>query len=212
MKQIKALYRFGNFYDTQTKKRILIEDGTPVDLYIPEEGILDTDLNLIPNKFANADEKHIECNLFYWENEDAKFWKLYDAGQLLYFELTAGIRKRYETQYFKIVFQLRLLEDLYIYNRKKELKDARFFKCLCIVEECKSDFEFFEPLYAKSMNDALTKTYELYFSMFGKSTANAFDRLYLHNPDFPVREATEEIQAKEPVKFIEKNKATKRRK
>jgi hypothetical protein len=48
--------------------------------------------------------------------------------------------------------------------------------------------------------------------MFGKSTANAFDRLYLQNPDNPVREATEEIQAKEPVKFIEKSKATKRRK
>lgn len=89
-----------------------------------------------------------------------------------------------------------LLEDLYIYNKKKEPKDARFFECQCLVSKCLDEgFMFFEPTYAKSLNDAYTKTYELYFAMFGKSTANAFDRFFeSYSFDAPIRGLTEQIQ------------------
>lgn len=204
MKELNAVYRFGNYYDRETKKRILIEDGAIVKLKLSETDILEADPNLVPTKFADAKLKFDECQSFYWENPDARFWKLYETGQIFFFELTAGIRKRNQTEYFKFGFQLQLLEDLYLYNRKNEPDKARFFDCHCIVEKCLTEFEFFEPVYAKSMNDALTKTYELYFSMFGKSTANAFDRLYLPNSIKPIREKTVLIQKQPPVEFEEK--------
>jgi hypothetical protein len=63
------------------------------------------------------------------------------------------------------------------------------------VESCLSNFEFFESIYATSLNDAYTKTYELYFAMFGKSTCNAFDRFSQNTSMTPmIRDLTESIQ------------------
>lgn len=190
MKRINAIYKFGNLYDPNTRKRILIEDGAEIKLQVNSEYILAEDPNLKPEKLLNSDEKQKEV-----EEAQKRYWKLFDSDTRLYFEISAGVKRKTSVQHFRCLFQLHLMEDLYIYNLRKESKYARFFDCHCLVEQCLSDFDFFEPIYAKSLNDAYTKTYELYFAMFGKSTGNAFDRFY-ESPKLgiPIRAKTEAIQ------------------
>lgn len=116
-------------------------------------------------------------------------------GKLFILKFSAGVKKREGKIDIICIFAVKLLEDLYFYNKKTEPEYARFFDCECIVEKCLTNFDFFEPIHAKSLNDAYTKTYELYFSMFGKSTCNAFDRFFEEqNMEIPIRGKTESIQ------------------
>jgi hypothetical protein len=102
--------------------------------------------------------------------------------------------------YYHCLFEVELKEDLYISNARDDINWARFYDCCCHVRACLSDFEYFEPLYAKSLNDAATKTYELYFAMFGKSTCNAFDRFFLEKEMKTVlRTKANELQLKPDV-------------
>ena len=58
-----------------------------------------------------------------------------------------------------------------------------------------TNFDFFEHILAKSLSDAYTKTYELYFALSGQSTCNAFDRFFKEQDmQIPVRGKTEFIQ------------------
>ena len=196
MKGIEVIYKFGNLYDKATRKRILIEDGAQLVIAVPSEKLLEEDPNLKIPTILNAEQKKVQ---FKNKHGLTPYWKLFNAGDLLRFDISAGVRLRErKTVQIRCTFQLRLLEDLYVYNKKKRPKDARFFDCNCLVEECLTNFEFFEPLYAKSLNDAYTKTYELYFSMFGSPGANAFNRMYEIDPKKPVSQKTEEIQKRAP--------------
>ncbi len=198
MESINAIYKFGNLYDKTTKKRIVISDGAEVSIVITSaEDILPEDPNLSEATPLNAKEKEKEIQKFCnKQKEPAKYWKLFESGKTLYFEISAGIKTGdKQVKKFEYIFKVQILEDLYIYNKKKEAKYARFFDCRCKVKECFPEFEFFEPIAATSLNDAYTKTYELYFAMFGKSTCNAFDR-FSETPDMKsiIRGKTESIQ------------------
>ncbi len=199
MKKIEAIYKFGNLYDKQTRKRILIEDGTDVSIVVDENRLLTEDPNLKPADLLDSEKKKNEIEAFIEKTgtaiERVNYWKIYGAGQLLFFDITAGVKRKDTTESIKCRFQIELLEDLYIYNKKSKPEDARFFKCQCIVKNCSANFTFFEPLYAKSLNDAYTKTYELYFAMFGSPTCNAFDRFYEMISDNPIRGLAESIQS-----------------
>jgi hypothetical protein len=195
MKSIDAIYKFGNLYDRKTRRRVLMEDGAQIAVVINENDLLNEDPNLKPENLLNSADKKDAVSLFI--SGKGKSWKLLDANQILYFEISAGIKKKTKTEHFNFIFEFKLLEDLYIYNKKSEPNGARFYDCHGIVEKCTPVFDYFEAIYAKSLNDAYTKTYELYFAMFGKSTANSFDRFFL-SPDRkePIRNMTESIQKK----------------
>lgn len=187
-----TVYKFGNLYDIKTNKRILINDGAKVVINLDPEDLLKEDPNLKPDKILKKEEKELEIKVFIGDN---KYWHLFDAGKLLYFKISAGVRRKKGIEPMNFIFELRLLEDLYIYNKRNEPKYARFFDCHCLVERCLGNLDVFEPMYTTSLNDALTKTYELYFAMFGKSTGNAFDRFFERKDmKVAIREATEAVQ------------------
>jgi len=192
MKKIDTFYKFGNIYDKATNKRILINDGAKVNIIIDADDILPEDPNLKPSKILKKSEKEAQIKDFVGEH---KYWLLFESGKTLYFKISAGVRRKEGVEEMNFVFELCLLEDLYIYNKRKEPKYARFFDRYCLVEKCLGNLEVFEPMYATSLNDALTKTYELYFAMFGKSTANAFDRVSESKQvKVPIRQATIDVQ------------------
>lgn len=192
MQSIEAIYKFGNLYDKNTKKRILIDDGASITVTFTPEDILLQDPNLKPDQLRSTKEKEEEVKAFIG-NEP--YWMVLSADTNLYFKISAGVKRNEKTEAIECLFKVRLLEDLYIYNKKEDPKYARFFNCHCIVESCLSNFEFFESIYATSLNDAYTKTYELYFAMFGKSTCNAFDRFSQNTSMTPmIRDLTESIQ------------------
>lgn len=200
MKAFNAIFKYGNLYDRDTKKRILIEDGSEISITLNEQNILITDPNIKPQTLLNAEQK--QNAVLTWVGGSTKVWKLLESDTLLYFQITAGVKKENVTHRIFSSFQVKLLEDLYLYNKKKEANDARFCECHCLVECCINDsIDFFEPIYATSLNDAYTKTYELYFAMYGKSTCNAFDRFYEDSGmRVPIRGKTLEIQKQPSVK------------
>jgi hypothetical protein len=195
MKSIDAVYRFGNLYNRKTLKRILMEDGAEIAIVLNESDVLTEDPNLKPDEILDSEKKREQIKAFLPNEASGKIWKLFKEKKYLYFQISAGVKRKNGVEPIHFLFKLKLLEDLYIYNKKEDPKYARFWDCHCLVEECLSKFEFFEPLYCTSLNDAYTKTYELYFAMFGKSTANAFDRFY-ESKDLkePIRKLTEETQ------------------
>jgi hypothetical protein len=197
MESIEAIYKFGNLYEKNSRKRILINDGAAVTIIMNEEDKLSDDPNLVHPEILDAAAKEKQVSDFISKEY---YWKLFDSGTWLYFEISAGVKRREGKQPIRTRFKVKLLEDLYIYNKKEDVKYARFFDCLCLVEECLSDFEFFEPIYATSLNDAYTKTYELYFAMFGKSTCNAFDRFSkAEDMRVMIRGLTESIQQRPSI-------------
>ncbi len=194
--EIKAIYKFGNLYDQTSFKRILIDDGANISIIVDKNDLLKKDPNLQPEKVLNSEEKENEIKAFI-SKKGGKYWKLFKAEKSLYFGISASVKRQNGKEQFHFVFQLKLLEDLYIFNKKPEPKHARFFKCHCLVEKCIDDFKFFEPMYVMSLNDAYTKTFELYFAMSGKSTTNAFTR-FSESPDIriPIQSLTVSIQKK----------------
>jgi len=169
MEAINVIYKFGNLYDKTTKKRIVINDGTEISLVLNSRNdILPEDPNLTDTKpLLNAEQKEQEVKIFCKKQaRTTRYWKLFTEGKALFFEISAGVRTRNEVKVFRYTFKIALLEDLYIYNKKSEPKYARFFDCRCKVQECFPEFDFFEPIAATSLNDAYTKTYELYFAIW----------------------------------------------
>lgn len=198
MKSIDAIYKFGNLYDKATKRRIIINDGAEVSITLQSSNDLLSEDPKLPQKAPlNAKEKEDAVIAFCQkQQEQTKYWKLFKKGKHLYFEISASVKSRDGMEPFHYIFELELLEDLYIYNKRNEPKYARFIDCACQVQKCSPQFEFFEPMMATSLNDAYTKTFELYFAMCGKSTCNAFDRFAESDtlPLRPIRKKTEDIQ------------------
>lgn len=193
MNSIDAIYKFGNLYDRKTRKRILIKDGREISIVLNDGDLSPDDPNIKQQPvLLNSMQKRQEI---FNHLGNTKKWKLFDSGKLLYFQITAGIKRDYGIEPVHCKFQVRLLEDLYIYNKRNEVKYARFYDCHCHVEKCLTEFDYFEDLNATSLNDAYTKTYELYFAMFGKSTCNAFDRFFENTAlQEPIRSKTEQLQ------------------
>lgn len=180
MKAYDIVYKYGHLYDKNTQKRLIIKDGAKITITIDTKDLLEKDPNIIEMEILNNEKKEMQIKEFSDRLGMKSFTKILSAGEFLYFRIKAGVRKGDEqTEPFQSVFRVRLLEDLYVYNKTKDVTDVSFFECQCEVEKCMTELEFFESIRAASLNDAYTKTYELYFAMFGKSTANAFKRFFL---------------------------------
>jgi len=198
MKSIDGIYKYGNLYNRETGKRILIEDTTEISIVLNESRLLAEDPNNKPHDNLNEEEK--KQAVFKNLGPIVSNWRLFESGKILYFDISAGVRKTERNDFIYRKFQVRLTEDLYIYNKRDGVEYARFFDCNCVVEASFPKLDYFEPVYAKSLNDAYTKTYELYFAMYGKSTCNAFDRFF-EALEFksPIRNLTESIQGEPSI-------------
>src|SRR6218665_1836832 len=110
MKSIDAIYKFGNLYDKATRKRVLIEDGSKIAVVVNSANLLEEDPNIKPEKLltpiqmAEAAKAHAGAN---------RYWKVFDAGKVLYFFVSGGVNRKHEKENIQCLFQVKLLEDLY---------------------------------------------------------------------------------------------------
>ena len=179
MKALKAIYKFGRLYDNETKKRIIIKDDTHVNVELSETALLDSDPNLGKHKQLkkNVDLAKEIYHKYRNDKHNTSYWKILEAKDFLYFQI--GIKDEITSKKKDyLTFRLQLLEDLYL--RKKETqKLGELNDCQCVIDQCYSDFPFFEKVYAKSLNEARTRIHELYFSLVANPAANAFREYYL---------------------------------
>lgn len=107
------------------------------------------------------------------------YWKIKNSGEYLFFKIQGFIQTKNDRKSFNLHFRLKLLEDLYITNKRKDPKWAALFDCKCVVDRCfNDDFTYFEPVHGNSLNKARTKLHELYFRRVANPSSNAFNEFY----------------------------------
>ena len=172
MKAYNAKYKYGFLYDVETGKRILLAEGSQLTVTIAENDVLKQDPYNSSNAIIKKDRILTDLKLKGFKEAIL----LKKEGESLFFEISAGFRSK-ALEPIKCIFELKLQEDL-LGARKFSDKDYDLIECHCVVITCISDnLEFFEPIYAYSLNDAYSKTYDFYFRLYGKQAANVKERM-----------------------------------
>ncbi len=190
MEIIKAIFKFGHFYDPQTNKRILIREGAEAGLVLekPDQRGLPTE-HPVALRSSNT--------LFQKLKDDSNVQGaqlVKSAGECLYFRFTIEYKKegdefggKYESflglkkeekRFVHYKFEVELLEDLYFYLTDKG--KIQTYDCAC---KLKREFEgdigpFFEPLFANSLTDIYRNTVVHYFAYKRSGSNNAFESFY----------------------------------
>lgn len=185
MKTIRALFHNGHLWNPDTKQRIVFRDTSEVVITVcDDEAIHDVDPSNKPaEKVISEAEQQLEMKerreSAQLKKEFFEYRKIMDRGQTLYFMITAGVRDTDKTDRMKTYFEVMLLEDLYIIRTTPADNQGRVEPCACVVaKESGYQLPYFEPVHAFSLNDAYSKTFVLYFNIFGKGTTNVYDTFF----------------------------------
>jgi hypothetical protein len=179
MKAFKAVYRHGKLYDLENNKRILIKEDGMLNLLIDDNQLMQEDPYNKPLQGKNSEELKLEI-----ENKKYHSFKLLaQRDENLVFKIKAGKNTETKKYSMECSFKLRLLSDMYLFQKTKETIYGLIYPCACVVEEASASLKNFEPVYAYSLNDAYMKTYDFYFSLFGKPTANIYNHFWLIQGD-----------------------------
>jgi hypothetical protein len=197
MKVISTEFHNGHFWQRDPKtggaRRLVFHNGSEVVVTV------NSDQDLYPNDPANlphpapADPKRADLKraLYFAAlalKAESKAGQYFEAtrimrrGDVLYFQISAGtVHTNGRKEKIVSWFEVELLEDLYL-TRKTRTGEGTVADCQCIVRrELDERLTFFEPVYAYSLNDAYSKTYVLYFNIFGKGTTNVYTHFYLES-------------------------------
>jgi hypothetical protein len=174
MKSYNIIYKNNKFYDAATNQRIYPKDGSQIliagndeifmtfdPLNIPAETTLTSELKLEEVKKIKNLDKHV---------------MILGAGTRLSFEFNLTKRKN-EAEEMHYKFTLTLQEDLYLHSCSnwKPRKLPELCSCYCIVDtDNRGNVPYFEPIYAQSVNEALSKTRQFYFPNQGTPGASVY--------------------------------------
>jgi hypothetical protein len=188
MKAYKAIIRHGKLYDLESNKRIFIKENGKLIIAIDESQLLKEDPYNKPLKMVTEDE-----NLEYEKALRKKHFSvklIASTSDELKFTIKAGKNTETSNYAMQCTFRVKLLGNLYMLQKHKENEYGLVSPCPCIVDfDYGSELKNFEQIYAYSLNDAYSKTYEYYFSLYGKSTINIYNNFYL------IKEAKEKLLA-----------------
>lgn len=201
MKSFQIIHKHGKFYDASTKRRILLKEGAQVLLAADDDAFTHEDpLN---KAFAESEllDNYAKQDAITSIPDLAAFHRCMFAGQHLDFYFTLSHTKaREQTMY---MFRLMLQEDLYLIRKKgyKNQESADFASCKCVVHDCLSkNIDFFEPIFATSLNNALSKTIAFYFP--NQRTAGGSVYLHMHIPELSM--ITLDVKRKEWLGLMER--------
>jgi hypothetical protein len=188
MKAINAIYKHRHLYDSKTGQRIILNENSEVSITVQDNALLKTDPYNPPHKALLTSEELLSNIKF-----KRLFHKLlFKKGTKLWFNIKAGVKvnKSKSTtgsnkEEDKIVdagavyqLEIELNEDLYWVSKHKEPPLADVFECACtVVGESSNAIEFFEPIYATSLNQAYTRTFEFYFPLYASANANIYKKI-----------------------------------
>ncbi|MGB3465240.1 MAG: hypothetical protein WBA74_08220 [Cyclobacteriaceae bacterium] len=178
-KTIRAISKFGRLYNEETKRRIIIKENASILLEVGEEDIQEEDPNLnIEHEVYSSDQL---ARKIYKElgltNMD--FWLLKPKDSFFFFKINGKLTEMDgRERRFSLEFRLQILEDLYLKHQPSNKQPPNLCDCYCVIDHCYSEFQFFEPIYAKSLNEARTRIHALYFSVVANPAANVFRDFY----------------------------------
>ena len=185
MQSKNLIYKNGHFYDSLDGKRIGIKDNAKVC-------IVATDKDFIP--FSPAGTYPLEIKDSKTQENELKSDKAISQyklikrkGGLLYFCIKHsqnGLEIHHE-------FEVELLEDLYMFLKNDwKIQEGKLHDCACVLKNTLTNsIDFFEEVYAQSLNEIYKNTYVHYFGNEGNPACNAIDRFYEKpsTPDLSLR-------------------------
>lgn len=181
MKSHNIIYKNNKFYDTITGRRVFPKDG---ELFLIA-GDNNSFGNHDPLNVAHKSEDVLNSEKKLNEVKNIKHLKTYklalEEGSDIFFEISINKTKSDEEQR-NYRFRIRILEDLYLYNCTswEEKKEAMFHYCRCIViEPTDRNVDFFEQVYATSLNEAYSNTFQFYFPNQGTPSGSVYKKMNL---------------------------------
>ena len=197
MKVISTEYHNGHFWQrdsaTGVARRLVFHNGSEVIVTVnSDKDLYSEDPQNIPytepENPSLADAKRASYFAALTKKAEEKKGHYFEAlrimqrGEVLFFQISAGtVHTNGRKERIVSWFEVELLEDLYL-TRKTRTGAGTVADCKCVVRrELGQRLAFFEPVYAYSLNDAYSKTYVLYFNIFGKGTTNVYTHFYLGN-------------------------------
>ena len=169
------IYKNGHFYDLTTKKRVLLADGANISMTTnPAHFLPFAPIGGHPTKLLGQMEKE---KTLLEEFNPSKHKKIGNKGSFLYFSIN---RIAKDHRVINHEFKVELLEDLYLYLKPEwKTQEEKLYGCACVViENTTKTIDFFEPVYAASLNEVYKYTFVHYFGNDGNPACNAIDRFY----------------------------------
>ncbi len=179
MKSHNIIYKNNKFYDQHTRQRVFPKDGELFLIAGDNISFGDHDPLNIPHKekdILNSANKLAEVKKI----KNLKTYKLaLKQGSNIFFDISINKTKSVNEQ-LNYRFRIRILEDLYLYKCKswEEKKEAMFYDCRCVVVEPVHDnVHFFEQVFATSLNEAYSNTFQFYFPNQGTPSGSVYKKM-----------------------------------
>ena len=185
MKSHNIIYKNNKFYDQHTEQRVFPKDGELFLIAGDNISFGDHDPLNIPHEeddILNSDEKLEEVKKI----KNLKTYKLaLKQGSNIFFDISINKTKN-DYEQLNYGFRIRILEDLYLYNCTTWSNDKppMFHDCRCVViEPVYRNVDFFEQVYAASLNEAYSNTFQFYFPNQGTPGGSVYKKMSIgyHN-------------------------------
>lgn len=173
MESKELIYKNGHFYEANGK-RVGLKDGVKITISAQENPFISfSPVGAYPLKVLNSAQKEFEIRN---EAKLTKQRKIYERGSFLYFSIPRVVGEKIITHEFKV----ELKEELYLHLKSNwKLQEERLYNCACVVtKNISGTIDFFEEVYAESLNEAYKYTFVHYFGNEGNPACNAIDRFY----------------------------------
>lgn len=168
------IYKNGHFYDSKSGKRIGIKDNAEVCIVAADKDFI----SFSPaGKYPlGIKEDSVKENEIKSDKTISQSKRIRKRGELLYFYINHskdGLEAHHE-------FEVELLEDLYMYLKNDwKIQEGKLYDCACVIRKTLThSIEYFEKVYAQSLNEVYKNTYVHYFGNEGNPACNAIDRFY----------------------------------
>lgn len=179
MKAFNVLYKHRHLYNSDTGKRIILNEHSRITITVDEKDVLNIDPYNPPHQHLLSEDELIvklRQNGYYGKH-------FLPRGSELWFQLKAGFKTGKQNEREIYYFLIRLDEDLFWISRQQQPEKAKVMDCACtVVAEISGKLEHFEPIYAKSLNQAYTNTFEFFFPLYASATSDIYDKVAL-DPD-----------------------------
>ena len=163
MKNYNIIYKNNKFYDTSTGNRVFPKDDGKFVLVGDNDAFANHDpLNKPHENVLDSREQIVKMKKI---KTLRKYKKILPAGSELTFDFSIT-KKKHENEPPRYKFRLKLFEDLFLYSSVTLKNDSHIElqSCRCVVfQDLNGNVEYFEPIFANSLNEIFSKTRQFYF-------------------------------------------------
>ena len=184
MKNYSVTYQKGHLVDTDTGKRILLKRGGTFNLLGEDDQFEKKNQFDDKNEALDSKEKYEEL---VQKHKDKSLELVARSGEKLIYRIGIGLfNKTEEDNRHEFLFEVILLEDLFMMANKNTTGKLRWTLCDCLCEtsECiDGHMQLYETIMGKSLTNLFSNMVAFYFPMQRSGVCNAFKTFFIPKLD-----------------------------